>query len=189
MNILNREIWIDIKGFENSYMISSFGRVFSKNRNIIKKLVYDKDGYLRVNLWKDGKSYNYTVHRLVARHFIPNPENKTCVNHINSIRDDNNVDNLEWVTVKENNEHAFKYGKRKYSSIEHMRYMSDMKEKRLKPVEMYDLNYNLINIFKNSKEVSDETGIKRGSITDVCSGQRNTTHGYIFKYGKLGENK
>ena len=75
------------------------------------------------------------------------------------------------------------YGKRKYSSIEHMRYMSSMKEKRLKPVEMYDLNYNLINIFKNSKEASDETGIRRSYITDVCSGQQNTTHGYIFKYG------
>ena len=71
-----------------------------------------------------------------------------------------------------------------------MIYMANMNwEKRLKPVEMYDLNYNLINIFKNSKEASDETGIKRSYITDVCSGQQNTTHGYIFKYGKLGENK
>ena len=74
MNILNREIWIDIKGFENSYMISSFGRVFSKNRNIIKKSVYNKNGYLKVNLWKDGKVYTYSVHRLVANHFIPNPK-------------------------------------------------------------------------------------------------------------------
>ena len=71
-----------------------------------------------------------------------------------------------------------------------MRYMSNMNlEKRLKPVEMYDLDYNLINNFKNSKEASEKTGIRRSYITDVCSGQQMSTHGYIFKYGKLGENK
>ena len=178
-----KEIWKDIKGYEGRYQVSSLGRVYSNKSNIIRKPKSNKDGYLEVSLWKNGKSHTFLIHRLVAEHFIPNINNKTCVNHINSKRDDNKVNNLEWVNIQENNIHALKYGNRDYSSNEHMSKMGRKRwENKLKAIEMYDKNYNFIREFKDSKEASEKTGIKRAYITDVCSGQQNSTHGYIFRY-------
>lgn len=73
-------------------------------------------GYKQVRLRKDGKTYTYSVHRLVAFTFISNPVNKPCINHIDSNRSNNHVDNLEWVTHAENTAHAIKVGRHKYAS-------------------------------------------------------------------------
>ena len=73
---------------------------------------YLPNGYVRVYMRRDsdGKRHDEYIHRLVAKAFIPNPENKEAVNHINCIRDDNRLENLEWCTTKENIHHAWKYG-------------------------------------------------------------------------------
>ena len=97
------EIWVDIKGYEGLYQVSNKGRVKSLNYNKTgeeRVLINqpDKTGYLHVVI--KGKIIN--VHRLVAEAFIPNPENKPCVDHINTIRGDNRVENLRWATTKEN---------------------------------------------------------------------------------------
>ncbi|MGM1462396.1 NUMOD4 domain-containing protein [Bacillus cereus group sp. BceL310] len=101
------EIWRDIEGYEGLYQVSNLGRVRSlkKNKMIMKPFV-NEEGYLRITLLKDRKKNNLRVHRLVAKAFIYNKDNKPEVNHINAIKSDNKVNNLEWVTPKENMKHA-----------------------------------------------------------------------------------
>ena len=117
------EIWKDIKGYEGKYQISSYGRVKSLKRktrtnypvperflNTTTRLT--KDGYCRVTLIGEhgrGDAHDYRVHRLVAQAFIPNPENKATVNHIDGDKTNNHVENLEWNTREENMQHAYKH--------------------------------------------------------------------------------
>ena len=102
------EIWRNIKDFEGKYSVSNLGRVKSHNFNNTKqeKILSNKGirrGYPAISL---GKGNNKSIHRLVAETFIPNDKNKECVNHINGIKTDNRVENLEWVTQLENVKHA-----------------------------------------------------------------------------------
>jgi hypothetical protein len=102
------EIWKDVVGYESIYEISNFGNVksFKYGKEKIRKLRNDKDGYLLINLCKDKKVKTFKIHRLVAQAFIPNPDNKPQINHIDGNKSNNKVDNLEWVTNKENSKHA-----------------------------------------------------------------------------------
>lgn len=120
------EIWKDIEGYGGSYKISNKGRVKSLNRTIYKrgypynikgkfiKQVFRKskqeNRYFGVGLYRDGKSKNYYVHRLVAKAFISNPENKPTVNHKDGDRFNNCVGNLEWATQQENIQHSWDNG-------------------------------------------------------------------------------
>lgn len=108
------EIWKDIEGFDGVYQISNFGKVKSFKRNKKDGSILiggkDSDGYHQVTLCKNRIQYTKKSHSLVARHFINNPENKPTVNHIDSNRLNNVVTNLEWATIKEQNNHAVKYG-------------------------------------------------------------------------------
>ena len=105
------EVWKTVKGFEN-YEISNLGRVksFCRNRKgLLLSLVYSR-GYLVVGVRNNKGKKLKKVHRLVSLAFIDNPLNKPQVNHINGIKTDNHVDNLEWCTAKENTIHAYKIG-------------------------------------------------------------------------------
>ena len=102
---MSLEISRTIKGHEN-YMATTWGRIISKKTGeAITPEVHDK-GYLRVYLYDNGKRKHYKVHRLVAETFIPNLEGKPHVNHIDGNPGNNSVTNLEWVTNKENRDHA-----------------------------------------------------------------------------------
>lgn len=123
-----QEIWKDVIGYESFYEVNNLGVIRSKSRKCpggrgsfhIRKpklmtIRKDKHSYLRVGLTGDGitsstKQVLWLVHRVVALAFIPNPENKPMVNHINGIKGDCKVENLEWVTRKENARHAFDTG-------------------------------------------------------------------------------
>lgn len=110
---LPNEIWKEIENSKGAYFISNLGRVMSKVK-VIKGRLYpaiifkqqDKEGYRKVPLSINKLRKNIYVHRLVAQAFIPNPKNKPQVNHINGIRNDNRVENLEWVTGDENYLHS-----------------------------------------------------------------------------------
>ena len=92
----------DIKGFESLYQITDEGQVFSLITKKYLKPTPDKDGYLQVKLYINGKQFTRKIHRLVAEAFLDNPENKKEVNHIDCHRDNNNASNLEWVSHREN---------------------------------------------------------------------------------------
>lgn len=119
---MQKEIWKDVKGYEGIYQVSNLGIIKSLDRTINhstagilkKKEMYmstsSNVGYSTVILSNNGNKKSLRTHRLVAIAFIPNPNNKPCVNHINGIKKDNKVSNLEWVTYSENTQHAFNLG-------------------------------------------------------------------------------
>lgn len=100
------EIYRDIEGFEGKYQVTSWGRVWNVSAERFIAPQETEKGYLRVNLFDDsGKRVHRKVHRLVANAFIPNPQNKPQVNHIDGNKKNNSVTNLEWVTNDENVAH------------------------------------------------------------------------------------
>lgn len=112
---LPNEIWLDVVGYEGFYQVSNLGRVKSFYRGKVHLLKYqlDSQGYVIVTLSKGGKQKGCKVHVLVAQAFIPNPENKPFVNHIDGNKSNPHVSNLEWVTQSENMKHAFRIGLKK----------------------------------------------------------------------------
>ena len=114
---MEEEVWKPIKDYEGLYEISNLGRVRNLNykgsgKGKILKNTKDSKGYLIVGLTKNGKRKLFKIHRLVAEAFIPNPENKPCIDHINTIKNDNRVENLRWVTNEENNNNPLTKKKR-----------------------------------------------------------------------------
>ena len=104
LSVEQREIGRPIKNFEKHYEVSSFGRI-SNYRKIMQTYEINS-GYLAIKFTINGKRTSHLVHRLVAETFIPNPENKSEVNHIDGNKHNNRVDNLEWVSSSENKQHA-----------------------------------------------------------------------------------
>ena len=107
-------IWKDVKGFEGLYKVSNEGVLVGTPRKgtkggIVKQYKMNH-GYMEYHLYKNNELTRICVHRLLATHFIPNPDNKPCVNHIDGNRANNSLENLEWVTYKENSEHAVRTG-------------------------------------------------------------------------------
>ena len=133
---MKTEIWKAITGYGGYYEVSNLGRVKSITRKIerrnpkdasqltlytytgaiIEPFITKKGGYERCTLNIDGNKRNHLVHRLVALEFIDNPERKEQVNHINCIKTDNNINNLEWVTNEENYRHSVENGLQPYQN-------------------------------------------------------------------------
>jgi hypothetical protein len=106
----HQEIWKDVKGYEGLYKISNFGNVWSVKRKMFRVPSVIGRGYLQVHIFISGKRKCFMVHRLVATHFIDNPENKPQINHIDGDKKNNHYKNLEWCTESENVKHAYSSG-------------------------------------------------------------------------------
>ena len=89
------ELWLDIDGYENEYQISNYGRLKSLKNDMIMKPMVGTNGYLSACLWKNGKQRKLSIHRLVAKGFVPNPHNYKEVNHIDEDKTNNRYNNLE----------------------------------------------------------------------------------------------
>lgn len=176
-----KEIWKDINGYEGIYQVSNIGRVkslkFGKERVLKPKI--DMAGYLIISLYNDGIERKTTsVHRLVCSAFLNNPENKRTVNHINGIKTDNRLENLEWLTYSENQRHAYNNGLRKgaltgkFGKYNHLS----------KPICQYSKNGEFINEFEGFMDAYRKTGINNGNINQCCKCNRNYAGGYIWKY-------
>lgn len=167
------EEWRDIKGYEGKYQISSLGRVKSlKNSkgNYREKILSNtptKGGYLRVNLYKNNKKKTFTIHKLVAIHFISNPNNYKEVNHKDEDKTNNCVSNLEWCTREYNN----KYGTR-------IQRFSESRKDKCKgsnhPKAHKVLCITTDKKFNTVKEASEYYSIDRNCISSCCQGKRNS---------------
>jgi hypothetical protein len=117
---LEGEVWKDIQGYEGLYQISNKGRVKSIKLNFVRNSHANDRGYQIINLRKGTHSKSARIHRLVAIHFIPNPDNKEQVNHIDFNPLNNTVENLEWVTNRENSCHSVQRKKKssKYVGVQ-----------------------------------------------------------------------
>lgn len=159
------EQWKQINGFGGIYYISNTGQVQSLHpcRPLPKILKLHKynSGYLMAPLKCDSKSYLKTVHRLVAGAFIPNPENKPCVNHIDGNKLNNRVENLEWCTHKENMRHGFNTGLYKIRVGEE-NHRSKITESEVREIRLSKLPY---------KQLARKYNLNPTTIKHICTGK------------------
>lgn len=165
---LPEEEWRDVVGYEGLYQVSNLGRVKSIIKERIMAQHDNGNGYLTVSLSMKGKIKKEYIHRLVAEAFIPNPNDKPEVNHLNLKKNDNNIQNLEWNTKKENMNHARCNG-----------VFKDVK------VYQYSLDGVYEKEFNSLKEAATFHNVKSiGDICRSCKGQRKICKNHIFIYYK-----
>ncbi len=175
------EVWKDIEGYEGFYQVSNLGRVRGLDRYVNDKR-YGKrfkkgtiftpcrrkrgQQYLAVILTKDCIAKTHSVHRLVAKAFIPNPDNKSQVNHLDEDPTNNRVDNLEWATSKEN----LNYNGRQQR----------IEQPKKKRVNAYDKQGNLVYSFESIREAGRH-GFSREAISHHLNGKAKSSGGYVWK--------
>lgn len=184
-----QEAWLPVLGCDGRYEVSNLGRVRScangrwGNKSVFRilKLKKNTGGYSMVSIYLargGGKATYKMVHRLVAEAFIPNPDDKPFVNHIDGNKTNNCVTNLEWVTPSENSTHAVETGLSKPS--EHQKEV--VKALNSMPVIMFDLNMNELARFDSAKEASIKTGACHSSIVKCCNGKLKKTNGHKWQW-------
>lgn len=174
-----KEYFVDVQGYEDLYKISNtgivirketvFGDINNRKRVFPQKIVKPSatnNGYLELNLRKNKKSKRYLHHRLMAETFIPNPENKPFVNHKDGNKQNNSIENLEWVTPSENNKHAFDTNLKEISNY----------QKTIAAIFFQKFSYEEINkinqLYKNGKtqkEIAEIYNVKQGCISDIIN--------------------
>lgn len=165
------EIWKDIEDYEGFYQVSNFGRVKRVTTGRILKGTTDKDGYALVLLSKHNTPSMRITHRLVAQAFIPNPEHKPEVNHIDEDKTNNRVDNLEWSTRKENCNHGTRNARLgKSNSI---------------PIIATNIKTGKVTAFSSCAECARRLSLNAGNISSTLKGRLKQTKGFTFKYKEV----
>ncbi len=194
---LMQEIWKDVPNYEGLYQVSNLGRVRSNHNTryhkpkILKSI--PRSGYVSVILCKNKYHKNVFIHRLVAECFVPNPQNKPCVNHIDGNKANPCATNLEWCTQKENISHAIKTG------LLNPRKPKRTNSKKLyNPIYQFDIDGNFIKKWNSCGDICDYYGIKDSHIYDCISGKCHSAYGYVWsktpditvvKKSKISKNK
>jgi hypothetical protein len=157
------EFWRPIKGYEGIYRVSNLGRIkslsrlveckngYRKTKEKILKPHINKSGYCSLDL---GKRNKHLLHRIVANAFIPNPDNKPCVNHLNGIKSDNRFDNLEWCTYSENEKHSYRVlGKKANCNLKEPKKGEESNFSKFTDLEIEEIKKLILENIKPSKIV------------------------------------
>lgn len=187
---MNTEQWRPIEEFEGFYKVSNFGHIRSLDRVVISKrgipmtfkgkelkCFVATNGYKNVILKKSGIEYPQIVHRIVAKAFLPNPNNLPQVNHKNEVKTDNRVSNLEWCDVSYN---------AKYKDAQKRRYKNGG-GRRKRPVNQFTTDGRFLRTFQSIAEAAKAVGAKQNAITHCCQGRFKTSMGYRWRYADTCE--
>ena len=161
------EIWKKVLNYEGLYEVSNKGRV-RDCKGKIKPMYKNNKGYLCLSLYYKGKTYHPTIHRLVAKSFLPNYSDNLQVNHKNEVKTDNRVENLEMLSSKDNNN----YGSRNER-------ISKALGKRVIQLTMFN---EPIAEYYSTSQASKQTGISHRNIATCCRGERISAGGYKWRY-------
>lgn len=199
--------WRDILGYEGYLQVSDTGQIRSVERYVnhrdgslmlikpkIIKSFPDPKGYLKVRTSVNNKKTCIKVHRAVAEAFIPNPEHKPQVDHIDGDKTNNNVSNLRWVSNRENYDFSVKNGIRSNSFAALEKSQKDpvlrrhaglaAKSKCQKKTYCFDKNGNLIETYDSAKEAAKAYGGVPSGVSACCRGEMPTYKGVVFRYEK-----
>lgn len=160
--------WRDIIGYEGLYKVSDGGDIKSIKSNKILSPDINQDGYKRIVLYKNKTRKHYSVHRLVAEAFIPNPDNLKEVNHKDEDKTNNTVGNLEWVSSKDNCNYGTRNRKIALS--------------KNKPVLQLSLEGDFIKEWESANEVARVLGYSQSNICNCCNNKRKTAYKFKWTY-------
>lgn len=188
-----KEIWKPVDNYEGLLMVSSFGRIKSISRKVLNSGTYNgfyikKDIILKQRISKHGyctisfRRKSFLVHRLVAKAFILNPENKPQVNHIDGDKLNNNLNNLEWCSRLENMRHAFNLGLIKPNKEHQKNITEKARVVNLKPVSKYSKQGILLENYNSIREASIDNNLPESNISMCCNGKLKTCGGFKWKF-------
>ena len=172
-------IWKDVEGYEGIYKISDTGILMNQFGKVLKP-GDNGHGYASIYLWKNRKKKKHYIHRLVAEAFIPNPEQKPYINHIDNNPRNNHVKNLEWCTPKENVDWMQVQGRNRRTK-EWLDNLHKSQEPTYKPVKATNIETGEVLLFK-SVNSTRESGFEPSSVCWCCKGKRQSHAGYRWEY-------
>lgn len=175
------EIWKDISGYEN-YKVNSLWTVVRDWKKI--GLWKNTSGYTYVTVCNDWIKKNFIVHRLVAKSFIENHWNKPQVNHIDGNKENNRVENLEWVTASENQLHSRNVLNNKvaFQTNHPDKWKFWINNRHSKKVDQYTKDWTFIKTWDSMMDIQRELWIKQWIISDVCRWRNKTCRQFIWKF-------